>query len=54
LSNSKQTVIDAIYHITGISPIFIQGDVTNREDVHNVFKNYTIDGVIHFAAKKAV
>lgn len=54
LSNSKPTVIDAIERITGIRPVFVHGDVTSREDVHNVFKHYTIDGVIHFAAKKAV
>lgn len=54
LSNSKSTVVDAIERITGKRPYFVHGDVTNRHDLQTVFQDFTIDGVIHFAAKKAV
>ena len=29
---------------------FVQGDLQNKQDIFSVFKNYSIDAVIHFAA----
>ncbi|MFV0480746.1 MAG: dTDP-glucose 4,6-dehydratase [Campylobacteraceae bacterium] len=34
--------------------VFIEGNITNRELVENLFKIYNIDGVIHFAAESHV
>ncbi len=54
LSNSSIEVLTRIVSITGIKPEFEQIDLKNKEDVQQFFKKYTIDGVIHFAASKAV
>lgn len=54
LSNSSIEVLSRITSITGIKPAFEQIDLKNKEDVQQFFKKYTIDGVIHFAASKAV
>jgi len=56
LSNSRIEVLDAITQITGKRPHFAQVDITDREAMEAVFTKYQgkIEGVIHFAAKKAV
>ncbi len=54
LSNSSIEVLSRITSITGVKPAFEQIDLKNKEDVKQFFKKYTIDGVIHFAASKAV
>ena len=54
LSNSKIEVLDGITSITNIKPEFVQLDLKNKELVNNFFANHSIDGVIHFAASKAV
>ena len=54
LSNTTIEVLDNITSITGIKPQFEQIDLKNKEDVQLFFKKYTVDGVIHFAASKAV
>jgi UDP-glucose 4-epimerase len=56
LSNSRIEVLDAIAEITGKRPHFEQVDITDREALEAVFSKYQkkIEGVIHFAAKKAV
>jgi len=56
LSNSRIEVLDAITEITGVRPHFEQVDITDREALEAVFTKYReeIEGVIHFAAKKAV
>ncbi len=54
LSNTTIEVLDRITSITGIKPEFEQIDLKNKKDVQQFFKNYSIDGVIHFAASKAV
>lgn len=54
LSNSSIEVLDRITSITGIKPTFEQIDLKDKEAVQHFFKNYKIDGVIHFAAYKAV
>lgn len=33
---------------------FIEGDICNRELINNIFEDYSIDGVIHFAAESHV
>jgi UDP-glucose 4-epimerase len=54
LSNTTIEVLDKITSITGIKPEFEQIDLKNKKDVQQFFKKYTVDGVIHFAASKAV
>jgi UDP-glucose 4-epimerase len=54
LSNTSIGVLDNITSITGIKPRYEQIDLKDREAVKHFFKYYAVDGVIHFAASKAV
>ncbi|MFK5879623.1 MAG: UDP-glucose 4-epimerase GalE [Flavobacteriaceae bacterium] len=54
LSNTTIDVLDKITSITGIKPTFEEIDLKDKEAVKHFFKYYDIDGVIHFAASKAV
>ncbi len=54
LSNSSIEVLDGITSITGVKPAFEKIDLKDKEAVQHFFKNYKIEGVIHFAASKAV
>jgi len=54
LSNTTIEVLDKITSITGIKPQFEQIDLKDKEAVEHFFKYYKVDGVIHFAASKAV
>ncbi len=54
LSNSKIEVLDGITSITGIQPEFVRLDLKEKVEVAKFFMNHKIDGVIHFAASKAV
>lgn len=58
LYNSSITVLDKIEKITGTKPKFYKCDILDIEALENVFKEEKkikeIDGVIHFAALKAV
>ena len=54
LSNTRREVLDGIEGITGIVPEFVEMDLRDKKAVVNFFKDRKIDGVIHFAASKAV
>ncbi len=54
LSNSDISVLNGITKITGKKPEFHQIDLKNKDAVQSFFKDQKIDGVIHFAASKAV
>ena len=54
LSNTSIEVLTSIADITGITPDFHQIDLRNKGDVQEFFSNNTVDGIIHFAAFKAV
>ncbi len=54
LSNSKIEVLDGITAITGVKPEFVQFDLKKKDLVEQFFKTHHIDGIIHFAASKAV
>lgn len=54
LSNSKIEVLEQITAITGIKPLFEQFDLLDKVKVDAFFQSNRIDGVIHFAASKAV
>lgn len=54
LCNSKRENVEKIMEITNEEVTFYEFDVTDPEAVELLFKNYKIDGVIHFAGLKAV
>ena len=55
LSNSKIEVLDGIEKITGICPAFEKVNLEDKEATERVFQKYpNIEGIIHFAASKAV
>ena len=54
LSNSRIDVLDKIISITNIKPDFHQLDLRIKSDVKAFFETCSIDGIIHFAASKAV
>lgn len=54
LCNSKIEVIDNIKKITGEKPKFYQCDLLDKKNLSQIFDENPIDGVIHFAALKAV
>ncbi|HMC01736.1 MAG TPA: UDP-glucose 4-epimerase GalE [Flavobacteriaceae bacterium] len=55
LSNSSINVLDGITAITGKQPIFEKLDLRDKFKVEDFFRKYqNINGVIHFAASKAV
>ena len=54
-SNSSVDVLDNITRITGIKPAFEELDLSDRTKTTDFFeRNKDIDGIIHFAAFKAV
>ncbi len=54
LSNSKIEVLDGIEKITKKRPHFFKIDLKEKKAVTQFFNEHQIDGVIHFAASKAV
>lgn len=54
LSNTTIEVLDKITSITNIKPQFFNIDLKDKVAVQQFFKNNKVDGVIHFAASKAV
>ena len=54
LSNAEITVLDGIEKIAGTQPEFEQFNLKNKDKVADFFNRHTIDGIIHFAASKAV
>ena len=55
LSNSQADVIDGIEKMTGVRPAFEKMDCCDLDGMDKVFAKYPdIEGIIHFAASKAV
>jgi len=54
LSNSTAGVLEGITRITGKRPLFDKQDCTDHGAMKALFKKYAFDGIIHFAASKAV
>ena len=54
LSNSNPGVLDRIESITGVRPVFYQGDIRDRPLLDEIFPSQSFDAVIHFAGLKAV
>lgn len=54
LSNSSAESLDRVQKITSKSLTFIEGDVRDSLLLNNLFKNQSIEAVIHFAGLKSV
>jgi UDP-glucose 4-epimerase len=55
LSNSFANVVDQIEQISGMRPVFEEFDLTDLDKTNDFFnRNTDLDGIIHFAAYKAV
>ena len=54
LGNSNPEALKRVEQITGKKVEFVEGDVRDKALLDKVFETYKIDGVIHFAGKKAV
>ena len=54
LSNSDTTCLKGVEKITGNKLPFYRVDCCKKEELQSLFNNHRIDGVIHFAAYKAV
>lgn len=54
LSNSHIDVLERIEKITGIHPHFVKVDLTDKDATRQLFTDYPVEAVIHFAALKAV
>lgn len=54
LCNSKREVLSRLETITGVTPIFVEGDIRKPADLDGVFSSHGISSVIHFAGLKAV
>lgn len=54
LCNANPEVFNRIETITGKRPVFIEGDIRDAKVLDQIFTDYNIDSVIHFAGLKAV
>lgn len=54
LSNSSKNVLQRIVSLTSNQPVFIEGDIRDKNILRNIFKDYSINAVMHFAGLKAV
>ena len=54
LSNTRLEVLNGIEAINKVKPEFVKMDLKEKDSVSSFFSNHEIDGVIHFAASKAV
>lgn len=54
LSNSRIEVLDGITSISGIRPAFFQFNLQDQSKLAQFFNENIIEGIIHFAASKAV
>lgn len=54
LCNSQIDVLDKITYLAKRKPKFYQGDLLNRIQIENIFRDNKINAVIHFAGLKAV
>ena len=54
LSNSKQVALERVKKITGKSLKFHQADIRSRDALREVFNQYKVHSVIHFAGLKSV
>ena len=54
LSNSSEESLNRVQQLTGKNLTFVEGDIRDAQVLDQVFQQYPIDAVIHFAGLKAV
>lgn len=54
LCNSSRESLNRVEQLTGKKVDFVEGDIRDKDQLDNIFKQYDIQSVIHFAALKAV
>jgi UDP-glucose 4-epimerase len=54
LVNSSERSLHRVQEITGREPVFIKGDIRDRDALEAVFSAHPVDAVIHFAGLKSV
>ncbi|GAB0057360.1 UDP-glucose 4-epimerase [Candidatus Magnetaquicoccaceae bacterium FCR-1] len=54
LSNSAQVMAERLERITGVSPLFVSGDVRDTDRLCHTLRHHAIETVIHFAGLKVV
>jgi len=54
LSNTNRDVLERIEKISGRKTPFYEADVRNQDVLNQIINEYPVDGIIHFAAYKAV
>ncbi len=54
LSNSEESAVEGVRKITGVDVPFIKVDCCDMAGFEEVFKNYSFNSALHFAASKAV
>jgi UDP-glucose 4-epimerase len=54
LCNSSAVVLERVREICGTAPVFVPGDVRDRDCLDRIFQTHTITAVLHFAGLKAV
>lgn len=54
LSNSSTEALRRVEQITGCELTFVEGDICDRPSLDQVFSDFNIESVIHFAGLKAV
>jgi UDP-glucose 4-epimerase len=54
LANSKPVVVDRIEELSGVRPLFIEGDIRDRAALDRLLAEHPVEAAIHFAGLKAV
>ena len=54
LVNSSKKVLSRIEQITGSAPVFVEADLRDTSTMIEIFRDYPITSVVHFAGLKAV
>ncbi|WP_033133713.1 UDP-glucose 4-epimerase GalE [Acinetobacter sp. MN12] len=54
LSNSSEEALRRVQKLANKTLVFVKGDIRNQDALDQVFQDYSIDAVIHFAGLKAV
>ena len=54
LVNSHEEALDRVARIAGRQPVFVRGDIRDRDCLERLFKDHPVSAVMHFAGLKAV
>ncbi len=54
LYNSKASVLERVEQVSGVKPVFVQGDIRDKALMVELLNKHDIESVIHFAGLKAV